>query len=111
MAQKTVTDLVDDISGGTENVTTVQFNYRGVAYSVDLDDANAEAFDEAMTPFIEAARRVGGIRQEVARSSQPSDTQAIRAWAAENGVEVQPRGRISAEVRRQYEAAQRRRKQ
>ncbi len=108
MARKTVTDLVDDLTGGTEDVTTVQFNYRGVAYSVDLDAENAEAFDEAMTPFIEVARRVGGIRPEVARSSQPSDTRAIRAWAAENGIEVQPRGRISADVRRRYEAAQRR---
>jgi len=43
-------------------------------------------------------RRRAGRR----RSSGPSDTQKIREWAREQGLEVSERGRVSAEVRKAY---------
>lgn len=46
----------------TAGVTSVPFTYRSVAYTVDLDPADAAAFDAALAPYIAAGRRVGGRR-------------------------------------------------
>ena len=46
----------------TDRHRAVQFTYEDVAYTVDLDEAGAQAFDEALAPFISAGRRVGGTR-------------------------------------------------
>jgi len=37
--------------------------------------------------------------------AHPADRAAIRAWAREAGLNVSARGRISAEIMSQYEAA------
>lgn len=108
MEPKPVTSLVGDLGGATQSgveTVAVNFNYQGVAYTIELDPAGAEVFDRAMAPYIAASRRIGGIRAEPARSRQPSENQAIRAWAAANDVPLQPRGRIPNAVRQQYEKA------
>lgn len=51
-----------DSSGPFRDLVAVHFNYKGVAYTVDLDPAEAAAFDAAMAPYIAAGRRVGGGR-------------------------------------------------
>ena len=40
-----------------------------------------------------------------ARRAAREDTADIRRWAAENGIPVSTRGRISADLRARYEAA------
>lgn len=48
----------DAFNGTTNDVTQVQFNYQGTAYTIDLDPTNAAEFDAAVAPFIKVGRRV-----------------------------------------------------
>jgi len=99
MAQKTQVILVDDVDGSEAN-QTVTFALDGVTYEIDLNDEHAAALRESLEEWVGKARRTGGRRSSGRRrSSGPSDTQKIREWAREQGLEVSDRGRVSAEVR------------
>ena len=112
MAQRTVISMTDDIDG-SEASETVLFGLDGATYEIDLNEAHAEDIREILAPYVTAARRVGasgGGRSVRASSSRPSgagdvDPKAVRAWAEANGVEVNARGRLKAEVVEQYKAA------
>ncbi|MCS6712606.1 Lsr2 family protein [Brachybacterium sp. EF45031] len=109
MARKTIVELVDDLDGGRAD-QTVTFSLDGVAYEIDLTDANAERLREALSEWVSKARRVSGSRRRSsggssANHSSAEETRRIRAWARENGHEVSDRGRISRELREAYEAA------
>jgi hypothetical protein len=119
MAQKVQVLLVDDIDGGTAE-ETVTFSLDGVAYEIDLTAKNAAELRESFSRWVGHARKTGsgsrsgsggGGRQsrgggQTRRSGSSSgDATAIREWARQNGHEVSERGRISAEVRKAYEAA------
>ncbi|MET4003518.1 MULTISPECIES: histone-like nucleoid-structuring protein Lsr2 [Arthrobacter] len=109
MAQKIHITLVDDIdqSPADENVT---FGLDGISYEIDLSNENAEALRTALGKYIAAGRRAGGraVRGRGAATAPKSgsDVAQIRAWARENGFEVHERGRIQAEIRDAYHAAQ-----
>lgn len=107
MAQKIHITLVDDIdqSAADENVT---FGLDGINYEIDLSAENAAALRESLAAFIASGRRVGGraVRGRGAAPKAGSDVAAIRAWARENGYTVHERGRIQAEIRDAYYAAQ-----
>jgi nucleoid-associated protein Lsr2 len=98
--------LQDDIDGG-EPAQTVYFSLEGKAYEIDLTERNLAALRESMAPWIAAARRsaVGRIPEPRSRPSRASDTVDIRRWARENHIPVKDRGRISSDLRAQYEAA------
>jgi hypothetical protein len=108
MARKVQVVLEDDIDGGPA-AETVSFAIDGRSYEIDLNDENARALRDTLAPWVAAGRRSGG-RGNVARP-RPSarrgagDTADIRRWAAENGIPVSSRGRISADLRARYEAA------
>ncbi|HHX84299.1 MAG TPA: Lsr2 family protein [Actinomycetales bacterium] len=112
MAQQYQVQYIDDIDGtelGAE-ANTIAFAFDGREYSIDLSDENAEAFREAIAPYIDAAQRVGATtRRRTARKSSAKgsgvDTKAVRAWARENGYEVSERGRIPATVMAAYAEA------
>ena len=113
VAQKIV--LLDDIDG-TEAESTLHFSIEGTNYEIDLSEKNLEKFNEAMAEFVGAAR-VANVRQEprapIAKAgtrrrrsaAAEIDPKAVRAWAAANGIEVSPRGRVSREVIDKFRAA------
>jgi hypothetical protein len=103
MAQKVQITLVDDLDGSAAN-ETVQFGLDGVGYEIDLSAANADALRQALARYVGSARRVASRRARGASGRGASDAHAIRAWAKERGLAVSERGRISAEVRRAYDA-------
>lgn len=106
MAQKVVTLLTDDIDGG-EATETIAFALDGTSYEIDLSHKNADKLRKAIKPFVDAARKVRGSRR-TRRSSDVSgqlDTKVIREWAAASGVKVSSRGRIPADVIKQYQKA------
>lgn len=113
MASRVVTQLISDVSG--EEILdgdgeTVAFAYRGTSYTIDLTTQEASDFDAAMSTWSEHATvqgrgRRGGPTTGGTRSSKSSDAKAIRDWAHQQGLDVPARGRIPAEVRAQYEAA------
>lgn len=108
MAQRQIVTLEDDIQGG-EATQTIRFGFNGSEYEIDLNDKNATKMHQALTFYVDHARRVGnGRRTSSSRgrtSSTGVDNQAVRAWAASNGVELSSRGRIPANVIDQYRAA------
>jgi hypothetical protein len=108
VAQRVVVQLTDDIDGKPA-AETVSFGLDGRSFEIDLSERNARALRKDLAPWVAAARRVSGRRSRGARGSGGSgsgvDPKAVRAWAASNGIEVSPRGRISSEVLEKFRAA------
>ena len=111
VATKTVTTLVDDIDGSTDDVLTCAFGLGDVSFEIDLNAAHREELESVLAKFVAAARTVGGARPSRARRPESAGrgnrdhSHAIRAWAKENGFEVSERGRISKTIVEAYEAA------
>jgi hypothetical protein len=110
MAKTVVT--TDDMDG-SPNAETVTFSFEGRNFEIDLSKKSRSALEKALKPYIDAARPVGSSRgsrggsgRGRSRRASSVDLAAVRAWAAENGIAVSDRGRISASVLEQYQAAQ-----
>ncbi len=108
MAKKTVVVLEDDIDG-SEASETISFALDGSEYVIDLNEGHANELRGALSRFTNAGRRVSGGRGRSAARTKSSrggpDARAVRMWAVENGIQVNTRGRIQAEVVEKYEAA------
>lgn len=108
MAQKIHVTLVDDIdqSPAEENI---MFGLDGINYEIDLSADNAAQLREALAKYIASGRRAGGRAVRGRGPAAPkvkSDVSEIREWARNNGYDVHERGRIQAEIRDAYHAAQ-----
>jgi hypothetical protein len=107
MAKQTVVTeiLVDDLDG-TPGERTVNFTWDGVSYEIELSKKNAVAFEKAVKPYTDVARRVRTSRgRRGGRGSAKPNLGAIREWASQNGFDVSARGRIASSVIDAYEAA------
>ncbi len=117
VVQKTVVELVDDIDG-SEAQETVSFGLDGTAYEIDLTGEHAAALRDSLAPYVGAARKAGAADGSGRRggqrgsggggsasSSDRQRTAQIRAWAREQGMEVNDRGRIPNTVVQAYDAA------
>jgi|HubBroStandDraft_1064217.scaffolds.fasta_scaffold27682_2 hypothetical protein len=103
---KNVSVVITDDLDGSAGARSVSFGFEGASYEIDLGDANREKLETALAPFIAGGRRARSARRGTARPAGPSvDRAAVRAWARQTGLNVSERGRISAEVMSQYEAA------
>ena len=109
MGTRTTITTFDDLDGSTDDVKTISLSFDGTSVEVDLGEANYDKLAKAIEPYLKAGRKTtrASIRRRTDRSKPTgSDTAAIREWAAKNGLAVSPRGRISASVREQFDAAQ-----
>ncbi|MDJ0377906.1 Lsr2 family protein [Cryobacterium sp. PH31-L1] len=111
--KKTTVQLMDDLDGTViENGSgaTVSFAFEGESYEIDLSTENLAEFRAAIKPYTNVSRRVGYVpakpRGTSSAGSNRAELQAIRAWAAANGVAVSDRGRIAGTVREAYAQAQ-----
>ena len=107
MSKKTIVTLVDDLDG-PDATETIAFAVDGAAYEIDLSADNAAALRAAFEPYVKAGRRTSAGRRAGRASSAGSGgatPKEIRAWAADNGVDVPARGRIPAGVHEQFLAA------
>jgi hypothetical protein len=73
--QKVQIVLLDDMTG-TEADETVTFGLDGNQFEIDLTAKNAAALRKALTPYVEAARKVQG------RRGRPRATENAKAVAA-----------------------------
>lgn len=104
---------VDDLDGAdidTDDVQSIAFSFDGKDYSIDLRAENADAFREAISPYLDVATRVtAGTKRKSARKSAGTtasgETKAIREWARNNGHTVSDRGRIPTDIVEAYRAA------
>lgn len=113
--RKEITDvqLIDDIDGSPAT-TTIEFGVGGKNYIIDLSEQHAAAFNEALAPYIEHARRARTTKKKASRKSRSSSEAArakrqrnaqIRTWALENGVTVSKRGQLNQDAIAAYETA------
>ena len=119
MAQQTTVEYVDDLTGG-KAAGTVRFALDGTDYEIDLNKKNEAALRKTLAEFIAAGRVPAPVpvpRPSRSRAAAPAPApagdaaarrrrlQAIRAWAAENGIPVAERGRLSLALEQQYDEA------
>ncbi|NEB73638.1 Lsr2 family protein [Streptomyces sp. SID14478] len=114
MAQKVVTTYVDDLTGEeSSEIATHSILIDGAGVELDLTDDNYEKLLEILNPYLHAdgARRIRGAAKAKAKGTPRAsaggkdESAAIRAWAKDNNIEVNDRGRVPAAVREAYEKA------
>lgn len=110
MAQKVEVLLIDDLEGGSAD-ETVRFGLDGVSYEIDLSDGNAAQLREALTPYVQRARKSSTRTTRGRGSSRGRGTSSrersaeIRSWARQQGISVNERGRIPSWIVEKYQAA------
>ncbi|NHA68222.1 histone-like nucleoid-structuring protein Lsr2 [Phycicoccus flavus] len=96
MAQRTVTILSDDLDGKeSADIETVQFGFDGATYEIDLSKKNRAAFEKALSPYLEAARKTAPSPRRSAPARRQAVTPDDRAWLRANGFpDIKDRGRL-----------------
>jgi len=106
MAQQIQVVLIDDLDGGPA-VETLAFTVDGTSYEIDLSAANAARFKDAIAPFIGHARKASRAQGRRSRAGSRSNKSAeIRAWARKQGISVNERGRVPADLAAKFESSQ-----
>jgi uncharacterized membrane protein len=109
VAQKIQTLFIDDIDG-SEAEGTVRFALDGADYEIDLNAKHAEALRQALSRYVEAARRSSGPTRKPVKSGRRAaasglNTTEVREWAKAQGIDVKDRGRVPAELVVRFRAA------
>jgi hypothetical protein len=105
MAQKVQVVLIDDLDGGPAD-ETVRFSLDGTSYEIDLSSANAARLRNTFAEFVGHARKSGGrASSKRSRRADGGRSAEIRAWAREQGLAVNERGRIPADLAAKFDAA------
>lgn len=113
MSRKTIELLVDDLDGMVLEPgegATVTFGLDKRSYEIDLSTSHAQELRDALAPYVQAGRSVGGrassrVRRTDTRQRSGYNLSAIRQWAQENGHDVPDRGRVPNAVIDAYNAA------
>lgn len=107
MAQRVNITVESDLSGEAD-ASTVEFGLDGTDYTIDLTDAEASEFREALARYVGVAAPVKGRgrgRKAAASTQSGPPAKVVREWAQGQGMDVPDRGRIPAEVREAYDKA------
>jgi hypothetical protein len=102
--QRTIT--FDDLDGTTEATETIRFSIGDDFLEIDLSTEHADDFTKALAPYVAAARPYSPAKSVSKPSMSKEERQAIVEWAATQGIEVAPRGRISSDIVAKFKAAQ-----
>ncbi len=111
MAQKVQITLLCDLDDGSvEAEETLHFSLADTAYEVDVCGEHAQQIRDGLQPFVAHARKTSlassNSRRRPGRPAGGRDqTAGIRAWAKDQGIQVNDRGRIPASVVKEYVAA------
>lgn len=106
MVQKTISIYTDDLTGKEHpEIDTHEFSLNGVSYEIDLAPESYDELADALARFIEAGRKTGRTKGARKTSTGGPSAEQVRAWARENGHEVNERGRVPAVIREAYDAA------
>ncbi|WP_280843751.1 MULTISPECIES: Lsr2 family protein [unclassified Streptomyces] len=103
--------VLDEAGNGTGE-TRLETKWDYIPYEVDLGPESREKLLDAFLDFVNVGREVtetsrpaSGQTSIPAQSTGP-DPAKVRAWAQENGIEVNAKGRVPHSVIAQYEKAQ-----
>jgi hypothetical protein len=106
VAKKVTT--VDDLDGSVADMT-LRFGYGGAIWEIDFCADNYAEFEQMMAPYIKVARQYRKPKSEARKPKRPEpprgpatidkeQAKVMRAWAAENGIPFNPRGRVSQAI-------------
>jgi hypothetical protein len=108
VAQKIQVLLIDDLDGSAAD-GTVRFGLDGTEYEIDLTAEHAQALRDALSRYVQAARRAGGGARRPARGGRRAaggaESTEVLEWAKAQGIEVKDRGRVPAELVARFRAA------
>jgi hypothetical protein len=84
----------------------VSFALDGNDYAIDLTEEHAKELRAALSEYVENGRETGKPRKSRRKSPNYDyeKNQAIRRWAESKGITISERGRIPADVMKQYDA-------
>jgi Lsr2 len=114
VARQVVVQVFCDVCESSDGASALEFSIDRSAFEIDLCAEHRSAFTGALAPFVGHARSARsrtaaapssagtGTRRVVRRD--PSQTEAIRRWAKENGFAISGRGRIPGHVEEAYNA-------
>lgn len=111
--RETVLDMIARATKITDKkISTLAKKVAGLV--TDLDhlvaeyDAKAEARADVqrLEQELAAAREKAGLKKTATKTSTGIDSKAVRAWAAANGIDCNPVGRVNADVVAAYQRAQ-----
>jgi hypothetical protein len=115
MAQRTIVRLTDDLDGKPipdGKGETIRFGLDRQDYEIDLADKNAKALRDTFAKYVSAARRTGAGHARRSRTGRTPagtardyDPKAVRAWAESQGIQVNQRGRVPAELVAKFQTA------
>ncbi|MFF7245710.1 Lsr2 family protein [Embleya sp. NPDC008237] len=110
MAQRVVTLYTDDVTGETgEDIATHTFALDGVTYEIDLGEDTYQQLLDKLAPYFGAARKTGTAarrgRKGARTTGQGPDPVKVREWARSQGIDVNARGRVPADLIERYQAA------
>jgi hypothetical protein len=114
MGERIKVTLFDDIDPTKDATTSVQFEYGGNRYRIDLNDEHVAQFDAAMDHWIRHSTKLARNGKPVTKkapvvglsaSEKKDRNAAIREWAAKKKLAVSDRGIIPAAVVEAYDKA------
>ena len=106
MASQTTITISCDICGSTKDAQTHTISLDGQAREIDLCGKDGRALAKVAGKYVPHARKVRRTTATGRRTTTDRQHSAdIRAWAKSQGFEVSDRGRIPADLERQYSAA------
>lgn len=97
---------IDDLDGATNDVETVSFALGKDHYEIDLGPENKARLGDALSPFIDHARRARKTTPKRPSNAEQKRRRQIREWARNNDHEVADNGKLPATIIAAYEAAQ-----
>lgn len=109
MARQVVVQVFCDVCGAAE-ANPVEFAVDRSTFEIDLCPEHRGQFTNALAPFVSQARSARTRAVSTSSSSaakkparrDPSQTEAIRAWAKEQGFAISSRGRIPGHIEDAY---------
>lgn len=103
MAKEVIHVITDDIDG-SQDAETITFSYQGTDYEIDLAHENEIRLNNALSEFIEHARKVGRSKSaKPSKAGKRTDLDDIREWARKTGHKVSDRGRIAQDIMDAYD--------
>ncbi|MDX2565183.1 Lsr2 family protein [Streptomyces sp. TX20-6-3] len=98
--------IVESDLSGDPNAAPVHFSFDGTNYSVDLTEDEKESLGRSLAQYIDVAEEVTIGQQGISQQPSGPDPAKVRAWAQENGIEVNTKGRVPHSVITRYLRAQ-----
>lgn len=111
MARREVTQYFDDLDDSPladADVNVIDFSIGGVDYTMELGPKNKQKFEDAVAPFVSAARRLpknASARKSSVSTNNAARNKRIREWAIDNNIAVSKRGRIASDVIEKFNEA------